>query len=104
MNLALKRAVSPLNGVFAVTVDGPDFKGLPGAANMGTRPSVNGTENRLEVHLLDYSGDLYGTHLTVHFHRFVRPEEKFSGLDELKAAIRRDLDQVYAFFNQDDGL
>jgi riboflavin kinase/FMN adenylyltransferase len=102
VNLALKRAVSPLNGVFAVSVDGPGFTGAPGAANMGTRPSVNGTENRLEVHLLDYSGDLYDAHLTVHFHRFVRAEEKFASLDELQAAIWRDLAQVQAFFNQDD--
>lgn len=104
VNLALKRAVSPLNGVFAVSVDGPGFSGWPGAANMGTRPTVNGTENRLEVHLLDYNGDLYGSHLTVHFQRFVRAEEKFANLDELQAAIRRDLDQVKALFNQDDGL
>ena len=82
---------------------------------MGTRPTVNGTENRLEVYLLDYSdsaagsgsGDaqhmhqdsLYGAHLTVAFRHYVRPEEKFADLDQLKTAIRQDVDAVRAFFD-----
>src|SRR5699024_1497972 len=57
VNLALKRPVSPLHGVFAVRVDGGGLEAHPGAANVGTRPAVNGRENRLEVHLLDYRGD-----------------------------------------------
>ena len=80
---------------------------------MGTRPTVNGTENRLEVYLLDYgdpagsSGDaqcshqdsLYGAHLTVAFRHYVRPEEKFADLDLLKTAIRQDINAVRAFFD-----
>ncbi|MBL7252283.1 bifunctional riboflavin kinase/FAD synthetase [Alloalcanivorax sp. C16-2] len=104
VNLALKRPVSPLQGVFAVRVDGGGLSGWPGAANLGTRPAVNGRENRLEVHLLDFQGDLYDAHLTVHFHQFVRPETNFDSLDQLKAAMWRDLEQVKAFFAQDDGL
>jgi riboflavin kinase/FMN adenylyltransferase len=104
VNLALKRPVSPLHGVFAVRVSGAGLEGHPGAANMGTRPSVDGQENRLEVHLLNFQGDLYDAHLSVAFHHFVRPEEKFDGLDELKAAMWRDLEQVQAFLDQDDGL
>ena len=104
VNLALKRPVSPLQGVFAVRVCGGGLDGQPGAANLGTRPAVNGRENRLEVHLLDFQGDLYDAHLSVCFHRFVRPETNFDSLDELKAAMRRDLEQVKAFFAQDDGL
>ena len=56
VNLALKRPVSPLHGVFAVRVSGAGLEGHPGAANMGTRPSVDGQENRLEVHLLNFQG------------------------------------------------
>ncbi|MCC4308823.1 bifunctional riboflavin kinase/FAD synthetase [Alcanivorax marinus] len=104
VNLALKRPVSPLQGVFAVRVSGAGLEHHPGAANLGTRPAVNGRENRLEVHLLDYSGDLYDDHLSVDFHHFVRPETNFDSLDHLKAAMRRDLEQVKAFFAQDDGL
>ncbi|EDX89690.1 bifunctional riboflavin kinase/FAD synthetase [Alcanivorax sp. DG881] len=115
VNLALKRLQSPLHGVFAVTVTGAGLVDQPGAANMGTRPTVNGTENRLEVYLLDYSdsaggsgsGDtqrthqdsLYGAHLTVAFRHYVRPEEKFADLDQLKTAIRQDVDAVRAFFD-----
>lgn len=98
MNLALKRQVPPVQGIYAVTVDGAGLEDQPGAANVGTRPTVNGVENRLEVHLLDFQGDLYGAHLTVHFHHFVRPEEKFASLDELKAAIQRDVQQVETYF------
>ncbi|MFT0137804.1 bifunctional riboflavin kinase/FAD synthetase [Alcanivoracaceae bacterium MT1] len=98
VNLALKRQVPPVQGIYAVTVDGAGLEDQPGAANVGTRPTVNGVENRLEVHLLDFQGDLYGAHLTVHFHHFVRPEEKFASLDELKAAIQRDVQQVETYF------
>lgn len=115
VNLALKRLQSPLHGVFAVAVTGAGLVDQPGAANMGTRPTVNGTENRLEVYLLDYSdsaggsgsGDtqhthqdsLYGAHLTVAFRHYVRSEEKFADLDQLKTAIRQDVDAVRAFFD-----
>ena len=61
VNLALKRLQSPLHGVFAVTVTGAGLVDQPGAANMGTRPTVNGTENRLEVYLLDYSDSAGGS-------------------------------------------
>lgn len=106
VNLALKRPVSPLHGVYAVRVHGPGLSGdgHPGAASVGTRPSVGGLENRLEVHLLDYQGDLYDDHLTVTFEHFIRPEEKFDSLDALKDAMRRDLERTKAFFNQDDEL
>lgn len=113
VNLALKRLQSPLHGIFAVAVTGAGLTDQPGAANMGTRPTVNGTENRLEVYLLDYgdpagsSGDaqcshqdsLYGAHLTVAFRHYVRPEEKFADLDLLKTAIRQDINAVRAFFD-----
>ncbi|MED5388449.1 MAG: bifunctional riboflavin kinase/FAD synthetase [Pseudomonadota bacterium] len=110
VNLALKRLHSPLAGVFAVTVTGAGMVNQAGAANMGDRPTVNGTENRLEVHLLDYGEEgsdagadkdsLYGKHLTVAFHHYVRPEEKFADLDQLKTAIWQDVDAVRNYFEK----
>jgi len=106
VNLALKRLHSPLAGVFAVTVSGAGLVDQAGAANMGDRPTVNGTENRLEVHLLDYSDagagqdSLYGKHLTVAFRHYVRAEEKFADLDQLKTAIWQDVQAVRYYFEK----
>jgi riboflavin kinase/FMN adenylyltransferase len=63
---------------------------LPGVANIGARPTVNGQQVSVEVHLLDWSGDLYGRTLTLHLQKFLRPEQKFASLEELKAQIARD--------------
>ena len=76
----------PSEGVWAVEVDGH----LKGVANLGTRPTVGGGERLLEVHLLDFSGDLYGKSLKVRFVKFLRGERTFGSLDELKAQIRLD--------------
>ncbi len=58
--------------------------------NVGYRPTVNGTYPSVEVHLLDWSEDLYGTTLTVHLQKFLRPEQKFASLEALKAQIEAD--------------
>lgn len=97
-NLAMRRVQSPVAGVYSVRVFGAGLSGAPGVANVGTRPTVNGSDNRLEVHLLDYSGDLYGKYLDVEFLHFQREEKKFDGLDALKAAIWQDIDQARHFF------
>ncbi|MBI4584478.1 MAG: riboflavin biosynthesis protein RibF [Planctomycetes bacterium] len=74
---------------------------LPGIANFGTRPtfaeapgSPAGARNQLEVHLLDFDGDLYGKRLEVRFHRFQRAEMKFSGSELLRAQIERDIEAL----------
>jgi riboflavin kinase/FMN adenylyltransferase len=77
----------PKDGVWAVTVDGE----LKGIANLGMRPTVDGTERLLEVHLFDFSGDLYGKELRIRFGRFIREERKFASVEELKAQIARDV-------------
>lgn len=97
-NLAMNRVQSPVAGVYAVRVNGAGLKGAPGVANVGTRPTVNGVDNRLEVHLLDFNGDLYGRYLEVSFMHFQRAEEKYDGLDALKAAIRSDIEQAKGYF------
>lgn len=90
-NIALGRHLEPARGVYAVTVTLPDGTARHGAANIGRRPTVNaGPESRLEVNLFDFEGDLYGQDLAVALHAFLRPEQKFSGLDELRARIAAD--------------
>ena len=76
-------------GVFAAKtfIDG---QGHPGMANVGYRPTVNGRELRFEVNLFDFSGDLYGQEVQVKFWHFLRGEQKFGGLDELKAQLALD--------------
>lgn len=80
-------------GVFAARtfIDGV---GHPGMANVGYRPTVDGRELRFEVHLFDFSGDLYGQEVQVKFWHFLRGEQRFSGLDELKAQLARDAEQA----------
>ena len=61
-----------------------------GVMNIGYRPTINGTTQSVEIHLLDWSGDLYGKNLTVELEEFLRPEQKFADLEELKAQINAD--------------
>ncbi|MDF1780957.1 MAG: bifunctional riboflavin kinase/FAD synthetase [Alcanivoracaceae bacterium] len=97
-NLAMRRVQSPVAGVYSVRVSGAGLKQAPAVANVGTRPTVNGTDNRLEAHLLNFDGDLYGRYLEVEFLHYQRSELKFDGLDALKAAIQRDIDNANLFF------
>ena len=100
-NVRSKRLKLPIAGVFAVTVEGITEKPLLGVGNVGKRPTVNGTENRIEIHLLDYAGDLYGCRLRVNFKKKIRAEKKFDGLDALKQAIQEDIAQARSFFNNE---
>lgn len=91
-NVEVENEQLPPLGVYAAEVCVRDAW-LPGVANLGRRPTVaEDADPTLEVHLPDWSGDLYGQDLEVRFTRFLRPEMKFSGLEELKAQIRRDID------------
>jgi riboflavin kinase/FMN adenylyltransferase len=90
-NIALGRHLEPARGAYAVTARLPDGRRLRGVANVGRRPTVNsGAESRLEVHLFDFEGDLYGEELAVALHGFLRPERKFASLDALRAQIASD--------------
>lgn len=88
-NLRLQRYRSPLAGVFAVAVEGLD-RPYGGVCNIGVRPTVEGREPLLEVHLFDYNGDLYGRLLTVRFLEKIRDEKRFEGLEALQAQIHQD--------------
>ena len=83
-------------GVFAVQVVNDKGERWGGMANVGWRPTVEGRERRFEVHLFDYQGDLYGEELQVKFLSRLRGEQKFSGLDELKAQLGRDAEAARA--------
>ena len=90
-NVALGRHLEPARGVYAVTVRLADGSVHPGAANIGRRPTVNaGPESRLEAHLFDFAGDLYGQEIAVALHAYIRAEQKFDGLEALKAQIAAD--------------
>jgi riboflavin kinase/FMN adenylyltransferase len=92
-NLALEDHVQPALGVYAVRVeieDGPHKGHYDGVANFGKRPTFDKKDVLLEVHLFDFEGDIYGHHMAVSFIDYLRPEQKFNGLDELKAQIAKD--------------
>ena len=79
----------PKRGVYAcfAEVDGQKYAAV---TNIGSRPTVGGHEIRAESWLLDFSGDLYGKKMTLEFHAFLRPEQKFASLEALKAQIHAD--------------
>lgn len=90
-NILLGRQLEPARGVYAVTAVLADGAVVPGVANVGRRPTLGGDPvTRLETHLFDWSGDLYGQEIRVRLHAFLRPDATFDGLDALKAAIAAD--------------
>jgi riboflavin kinase / FMN adenylyltransferase len=93
-NIPLRRP-PPLAGIYVVEVE--SFG--PGVASVGRRPTVNPVSRPLlEVHLLDWQGDLYGKHLRVCFLEKLRDEEKYPGLEQLKNAIARDVRRAQEYF------
>ena len=84
----------PRQGVYCVRAGGSSLSSptssQAGVMNIGQRPTVNGTTLTVEIHLLDWSGDLYDQTLTVSVEQFLRPEQKFASLDALKTQIHAD--------------
>ena len=98
-NIRIKHERPPLQGVFAVEVNGLPGGPHRGAANLGYRPSANQvTRPLLEVHLFDFSADIYGAHLNVRFLHKLRDEMKFPDFDALKAQIAADVEAAKAYF------
>jgi len=98
-NLFLKRRVSPVSGVFVVSVQGIDEQGIGdkvyrGVANIGRRPTVQGERQQLEVHIFDFQGDLYGRQLEVLLEHKLRDEVRFDSFAELKIQIDKDIQQA----------
>lgn len=86
-NIRMRRRKLPMTGIYAVRVRGVEalhpHTAHAGVASLGFRPTVDGTEPLLEVHVFDYQGTLYGTELDVEFVAKIRDEEKFASLDAL---------------------
>ncbi len=99
-NIHLHRKVSPIEGVFAVEMFGIEGEPVAGVANVGTRPTVNGTRTILEAHLFDFSENIYGRHVSVDFLGKIRDEQKFDSFDLLKEQILRDAEQARNFFRK----
>ena len=97
-NILLRRIVSPVKGVYAVEVYGLSEHPLPGVANIGTRPTVAGLRQQLEVHLLDTAMNMYGRHIDVVLRQKIRNEQRFPSLDALKEQIAKDVVTARAFF------
>lgn len=101
-NIHLHRRVSPIKGIFVVEVFGIEGEPQPGVASVGTRPTLGGTQALLEVHLLDFSGDLYGANVNVDFLHKLRDEKRFDSLDELKRRMQEDIGQAREYFRARD--
>ncbi len=100
-NIALRRSGAALRGVYAVAVQYGDTH-LQGIANIGTRPTVDGEQHSLEVHLFDFDENIYGARLQVTFLKRVREEHKFDSLDALKRQIQRDIIDARKLLHDND--
>jgi riboflavin kinase/FMN adenylyltransferase len=97
-NIRLQRYRAALEGVYCVTVEGIGDDLRQGIANIGVRPTVDGKEPLLEVHVFDYAGNLYGDLIKVTFKQKLRDEQAFESLDALKSQIAQDIGQARNYF------
>ena len=83
----------PSDGVYVVDVEveGVEYRGV---LNIGSRPTVSGDERTIEVHIIGFIGDLYGKEVELKFLKFLRHEQRFSSLDDLREQIRKDFNQA----------
>ena len=88
-NLRVGRHKPPLRGVYAVRIRGLG-QVRAGMASLGTRPTVDGTEMRLEVHIFDFGEDIYGRHIQVEFARRLRTEKRFDSVELMTEQLHRD--------------
>jgi riboflavin kinase/FMN adenylyltransferase len=97
-NVQLKHNRPPLTGIYAVKVHGIGAAPRSGVASLGVRPTITASgRSVLEVHLFDFSADLYAAHVRVEFLHKIRDEEKYSDLEALKAQIARDCEAAKTF-------
>ena len=91
-NIDIKNYVVAMPGVYAVKVKRKNSnKYLKGIANLGYRPTFNQKKILLEVHIFNFSGNLYNKYLSVEFTKFIRKEKKFKNVNQLRLQIRSDL-------------
>ncbi len=98
-NIKMFRKNTPVNGVFAVTMTGIDGLEVEGIANVGTRPTVDGTSKViLETHLFDFDQEIYGRYVEIHFKQKIRDEMCFQSLEALKMQIADDIIKTKKIF------
>ena len=96
-NVQLKHNRPPLTGIYAVRVHGVGTASRPAVASLGVRPTITASGRAvLEVHLFDFSANLYGAHMRVEFLHKIRDEEKYPDLETLRSQIARDCDAARA--------
>jgi len=103
-NIALKRVKAPFAGVYAVSLKHQKKNGSPelvlGVANVGVKPTVGNFRPSLEVHLLNFTGNLYGEKVSVYFYEKLRDETRFESIEELKVQIKKDIEDAESYFEQ----
>ena len=95
-NLDMGQYLRPRYGIYAVRGRLPNGRVVPGAANLGIRPSFDPPKELLEPHFFDFAENLYGQEIEVEFHHFLRGEAKFDSLDALMAQMAVDCDRARA--------
>lgn len=92
----------PAHGVYAASaqINGTTVLGM---MNIGTRPTVDGTTETIEVHFFDFNQDIYGAQLRINLHHRLRFEQKFSGIDALRQQLEHDREEAKQYF-KDTGL
>ena len=99
-NIFLHRSATPVQGVFVVELFGVEGEPVRGVANVGNRPTVDGTRSLLEVHLFDFDRDIYGRHVQVDFLHKIRAERRFESIDALRRQIEDDATKARAWFDR----
>jgi riboflavin kinase/FMN adenylyltransferase len=90
-NVNLKRRLAPIDGIFAVTVDGVADRALHGVASVGSRPTIGAGETLLEVFIFDFDEDIYGRYITVNFIERLREERKYPDLESMQQQMHVDV-------------
>jgi riboflavin kinase/FMN adenylyltransferase len=97
-NIYLHRQETAVKGIYVVRLHGIASHGLPGVANVGTRPTIGGTRTLLEVHVFDFDQTIYGRQVKVEFCKKLRDEVRFDTLDLLKEQMLIDAEQARDYF------
>lgn len=99
LNLRIPENIALRKGVYAVHAFQGRQAPIKGIANLGARPTVNGLQSRLEVHLFDFSQQVYQQHWTIEPITFIRDEQRFASFEHLKQQISRDVEQAHSLLH-----